>query len=86
MKKIIIQPLSFSITKTIHKRSKAYGNTAVAKPSEVTSLTAFRLAQIMNEVGLPPGVVNIVFGDGPGKLRNDLCKGVPRNRFSAFQI
>ena len=45
---------------------KAYGNTAVAKPSEVTSLTAFRLAQIMDEVGLPPGVVNIVFGDGPG--------------------
>ena len=38
----------------------------MAKPSEVTSLTAFRLAQIMDEVGLPPGVVNIVFGDGPG--------------------
>ena len=37
----------------------------MAKPSEVTSLTAFRLAQIMDEVGLPPGVVNIVFGTGP---------------------
>jgi len=37
----------------------------VAKPSEVTSLTAFRLAQIMDQAGLPPGVVNIVFGTGP---------------------
>ena len=55
-------------TGVLNKRLKAYGNTAVAKPSEVTSLTAFRLAEIMNEVGLPPGVVNIVFGDGPGKI------------------
>ena len=44
----------------------------MAKPSEVTSLTAFRLAEIMNEVGLPPGVVNIVFGDGPGKIYHAL--------------
>ena len=44
----------------------------MAKPSEVTSLTAFRLAEMMNEVGLPPGVVNIVFGDGPGKIYHAL--------------
>ena len=43
----------------------AYGNTCVAKPSEVTSLTAFRLAELMAEAKLPAGVVNIVFGDGP---------------------
>lgn len=42
----------------------ATGNTAVCKPSELTSLTAFRLAKLMQEVGLPPGVCNMVFGTG----------------------
>ena len=51
----------------------------------MTSLTAFRLAQIMNEVGLPPGVVNIVFGDGPGKLRSVLCKGETASQFFKFR-
>jgi len=42
----------------------ACGNTCVLKPAETTSLTALRLAEIFEEVGLPPGVVNIVTGDG----------------------
>lgn len=42
----------------------AMGNTAVAKPSEVTPMTAFLLAEILNEAGLPPGVCNIIFGLG----------------------
>lgn len=42
----------------------AYGNTAVCKPSEFTSMTAFLLASILKEAGLPPGVCNIVFGSG----------------------
>jgi len=42
----------------------ACGNTCVLKPAETTSLTALRLAEIFAEVGLPPGVVNIVTG-GP---------------------
>ena len=42
----------------------AFGNTAVAKPSELTSHTAYLLAEIFNEVGLPKGVVNLVFGTG----------------------
>ncbi len=42
----------------------ACGNTCVLKPAETTPLTALRLAEICQEVGLPPGVVNIITGDG----------------------
>ncbi len=42
----------------------ACGNTCVLKPAETTPLTALRLAEILREIGLPPGVVNIVTGDG----------------------
>ncbi|XP_002741825.3 2-aminomuconic semialdehyde dehydrogenase-like, partial [Saccoglossus kowalevskii] len=43
----------------------ATGNTCVCKPSEMTSVTAWMLGKVLNEAGLPPGVVNIVFGTGP---------------------
>ena len=42
----------------------AMGNTVVLKPAEYTSLTALLFAEICEEAGLPPGVVNIVTGDG----------------------
>ena len=42
----------------------ACGNTVVLKPAETTPLTALRLAEIIQECDLPPGVVNIVTGDG----------------------
>ncbi len=42
----------------------AMGNTVVLKPAEFTSLTALLFAELCEEVGLPPGVVNIVTGDG----------------------
>lgn len=44
----------------------AAGNTVVAKPSEVTPYTAYLLSEILHEVGLPAGVLNIVHGTGPG--------------------
>ncbi len=42
----------------------AVGNTAVCKPAELTSKTAFLLTQVMAEAGLPKGVCNILFGKG----------------------
>jgi aldehyde dehydrogenase (NAD+) len=42
----------------------AMGNTVVLKPAEFTSLSALLFAEICNSIGLPPGVVNIVTGDG----------------------
>jgi aldehyde dehydrogenase (NAD+) len=42
----------------------AAGNTVVLKPAETTSLSVLHLADIIKEVGLPPGVVNIVTGFG----------------------
>ncbi len=42
----------------------ACGNTCILKPAETTSLTALRLGEIFQEVGLPNGVVNIITGNG----------------------
>jgi len=42
----------------------AAGNTVVAKPSEVTPMTAFLLSQVFDEVDFPKGVINIVHGLG----------------------
>lgn len=43
----------------------AAGNTVVAKPSEVTPMTAYLLSELCTEAGLPAGVLNIVHGMGP---------------------
>ena len=42
------------------------GNCVLAKPSEVTPVTAFLLSKICKEAGLPDGVLNIIHGTGPG--------------------
>jgi aldehyde dehydrogenase (NAD+) len=43
----------------------AAGCTIVVKPSEVTPLNAFVLAEVIDAAGVPPGVFNLVTGDGP---------------------
>ncbi len=42
----------------------AAGNTVVLKPAELTPLSSLRVAELMTEVGFPPGVVNIIPGPG----------------------
>ncbi|XP_010290906.1 PREDICTED: aldehyde dehydrogenase family 8 member A1 isoform X3 [Phaethon lepturus] len=43
----------------------ACGNTVVAKPSEMTSVTAWMMCKLLEKAGVPHGVVNVVFGTGP---------------------
>lgn len=43
----------------------AAGNCVLAKPSEITPVTAFLLSKICKEAGLPAGVLNIIHGTGP---------------------
>nr|XP_056708949.1 2-aminomuconic semialdehyde dehydrogenase isoform X1 [Euleptes europaea] len=40
------------------------GNTVIAKPSEMASVTAWMMCKLLDKAGFPPGVVNIIFGHG----------------------
>ena len=61
-----IVPWNFPLLMAAWKLAPALacGNTVVLKPAETTPLTALALAQIIEEADLPPGVVNVVTGDG----------------------
>jgi aminomuconate-semialdehyde/2-hydroxymuconate-6-semialdehyde dehydrogenase len=52
----------------------AAGNTVIAKPSEETPSTATLLAEVMDSVGVPPGVFNLVHGFGPGSAGEFLTR------------
>jgi acyl-CoA reductase-like NAD-dependent aldehyde dehydrogenase len=62
-----ISPWNFPIQLVMAKLAPALaaGCTVVLKPSEYTPLTAFVLAELLEDAGLPAGVFNIVTGDGP---------------------
>jgi aldehyde dehydrogenase (NAD+) len=61
-----IVPWNFPLLMAAWKLAPALacGNTVVLKPAETTPLTALALAQIVEEADLPPGVVNVIPGDG----------------------
>lgn len=61
-----IVPWNFPLMFTSWKMGPALaaGNTVVLKPSEITPLSTLRIGQLMLDVGIPPGVVNIVTGYG----------------------
>ena len=57
-------PLMMAVTKIAP--ALACGNTMILKPAEQTPLTAVRLGELIQEAGIPDGVVNIITGFGPG--------------------
>jgi aldehyde dehydrogenase (NAD+) len=61
-----IVPWNFPLMFTSWKMGPALaaGNTVVLKPAELTPMTALRVAELVTEVGFPPGVVNVVPGYG----------------------
>ncbi len=63
----LISPWNLSLYLLSWKIAPAIGcgNTALAKPSELTPMTAFMLCELAREAGLPAGVLNIVQGTGP---------------------
>ena len=62
-----ISPFNFPLILSTKKicMALAAGNTFVLKPSEEVSLLGLKIASIFGEAGLPPGVLNVVPGDGP---------------------
>ncbi len=60
----------------------AAGNTVVLKPAEFTPLTALAFAELCTEAGLPPGVVNIITGDGETGAALVAHKGVAKIAFT----
>jgi phenylacetaldehyde dehydrogenase len=62
----LITPWNFPLVLAAYKLAPALaaGCTVILKPAEQTSLSALRLGEIIQEVGFPPGVVNIITGDG----------------------
>ena len=63
----MITPWNFPMAIPSWKMTPALisGNTVVLKPAEDTPLSSYHLVQVLTEAGIPPGVVNIVSGDGP---------------------
>jgi betaine-aldehyde dehydrogenase len=64
---VLITPWNYPLLQLSWKVAPALaaGNTCVIKPSEVTPLTSVQLVELVAEAGAPPGVVNILLGDGP---------------------
>ena len=64
----LIVPWNFPLVIASWKLAPALacGNTVILKPAAETPLSALRLAELCSEAGLPPGVLNVVPGPGPG--------------------
>jgi aldehyde dehydrogenase (NAD+) len=63
----LITPWNWPMNQIVCKVAPAIaaGCTMVLKPSEIAPLSAYLFAQILDEAGVPPGVFNLVNGDGP---------------------
>ncbi|HEX6353289.1 aldehyde dehydrogenase family protein [Actinophytocola sp.] len=64
---VLITPWNYPLLQASWKIAPALaaGNTMVVKPSEVTPMTTIKLVELIEEAGVPAGVVNLVLGAGP---------------------
>ena len=64
----LITPWNWPLNQVTSKLAPALaaGCTVVLKPSEIAPLSTILLAEILHDAGVPPGVFNLVNGDGPG--------------------
>ncbi len=71
-----ISPWNYPLLQAAWKLAPALaaGNTVVVKPSEITPLSTLKLAELVHELRLPPGVVNVVLGPGP-EVGDELAGG-----------
>lgn len=80
----VISPWNFPMALTFGMAGAAVvaGNTVVIKPASTSPASVYRIAEIFRQVGLPPGVMNMVTGSG-SVIGNTLVDH-PRTRFVAF--
>lgn len=81
---VVISPWNFPLALTFGMAGAAIvaGNTVVIKPASNAPTTVYQVARIFEEVGLPPGVLNLV--TGRGSTIGDALVDHPRTRFVAF--
>src|SRR5512134_1317639 len=81
---VTIPPWNFALAILTGMTSAAIvtGNTVVLKPSSDSPLTGWQFLEIMEEVGLPPGVLNFV--SGPGSAVGDTLVAHSKTRFVSF--
>jgi aldehyde dehydrogenase (NAD+) len=79
-----IAPFNFPLILATKKvcMALAAGDTMVLKPSEEASLVGLKIAEVFNAAGLPPGVLNVVPGDGP--TLGEVLVNDPRVRLISF--
>jgi 1-pyrroline-5-carboxylate dehydrogenase len=81
---LVIPPWNFPLAITVGMTGAAVvtGNTVVLKPASLTPIIAARFVDLLEEAGLPPGVVN--FLPGSGAEVGDVLVAEPRTRFVSF--
>jgi 1-pyrroline-5-carboxylate dehydrogenase len=81
---VVIPPWNFPMAITVGMTAAAIvtGNTAILKPASLTPIIAARFVDLLEEAGLPPGVVNFLPGGG-GEI-GDFLVAHPKTRFISF--
>lgn len=81
---VVISPwnFSFAIMAGTTVAAMVTGNTVLLKPASATPVIAYKFMEVLEEAGLPPGVVNYI--PGPGGEVGDFLVDHPRTRFISF--